>query len=59
MVQNQVEYDVWLWAQRDLMRDQLIGARLQKQAAQRSYKLVPIEGAYAEYEFGEYEFGVG
>lgn len=43
MVKNQVEYDVSLWAQRDAMRDQRIEARLQKQAAQRGYKLVPLE----------------
>jgi hypothetical protein len=45
MVKNQVEYDVSLWAQRDKMRDQRIEARLQKQAAQRGYKLVPLEEA--------------
>ena len=45
MVKNQVEYDVSLWAQRDAMRDKRIEARLQKQAAQRGYKLVPLEEA--------------
>ena len=45
MVKNQVEYDVSLWAQRDAMRDKRIEARLQKQAAQRGYKLVPLEPA--------------
>ena len=45
MVKNQVEYDVSLWAHRDALRDQRIEARLQKQAAQRGYKLVPLEDA--------------
>ena len=43
MVKKQVEYDVTLWAQRDAMRDKRIEARLQKQAAQRGYKLIPLE----------------
>ena len=45
MVSKQVEYDASLWAQRDQMRDKRIEARLQKQAAQRGYKLVPLESA--------------
>ena len=45
MVSKQVEYDASLWAKRDEMREQRIEARLQKQAAQRGYKLVPIESA--------------
>jgi transposase len=43
MVRKQVEYDPSVWAQRDAMRDKRLEARLQKQAAQRGYKLVPIE----------------
>lgn len=42
MVKKQVEYDALLWAQRDQMREKRIEARLQKQAAQRGYKLVPV-----------------
>lgn len=42
MVKNQTEYDASLWAQRDAMREKRIEARLQKQAAQRGYKLVPL-----------------
>jgi transposase len=45
MVNKQVEYDASLWAQRDAMLDKRIEARLQKQAAQRGYKLVPLEAA--------------
>ena len=45
MVKNQVEYDASLWAKRDLMREQRLDARLHKQAAQRGYKLVPLEAA--------------
>ena len=45
MVKRQVEYDASLWAQRDVMRDKRIEARLQKQAAQRGYRLVPLESA--------------
>ena len=45
MVNNQVEYDASLWAQRDAMREIRLDARLQKQAAQRGYKLVPLERA--------------
>ena len=43
MIKNQVEYDASLWAQRDAMREKRIEARLHKQAAQRGYKLVPLE----------------
>ena len=45
MVSKQVEYDASLWAQRDAMREKRLEARLQKQAAQRGYKLVPLEAA--------------
>jgi hypothetical protein len=45
MVRNQVEYDASLWAQRDAMREKRLDARLQKQAALRGYKLVPLEHA--------------
>jgi transposase len=45
MVKKQVEYDSSLWAQRDAMREKRLEARLHKQAAQRGYKLVPIETA--------------
>jgi len=45
MVRNQMEYDASLWAQRDVMREKRIEARLHKQAAQRGYKLVPLEAA--------------
>jgi hypothetical protein len=43
MVKMQVEYDASLWAQRDAMREKRLEARLHKQAAQRGYKLVPLE----------------
>src|ERR1700686_777680 len=45
MVKNQVEYDASLWEKRDAMREKRIEARLKKQAAQRGYKLVPLEAA--------------
>ena len=45
MVKKQVEYDATLWAQRDLMREKRMEAKLHKQAAQRGYKLVPLEAA--------------
>jgi transposase len=45
MVNKQVEYDASLWAQRDTMREKRLEARLHKQAAQRGYKLVPLERA--------------
>ncbi len=44
MVSKQVEYDASLWAERDALREKRIEAR-QKQAAQRGYKLVPLEAA--------------
>ena len=44
MVKKQVEYDASLWAQRDVMREKRFEARLQKQAAQRGYKLVSASG---------------
>ena len=43
MVKKQVEYDASLWTQRDQMREKRLAAWLHKQAAQRGYKLVPIE----------------
>ena len=45
MKAERVEYDTPLWAERDAMREKRIEARLQKQAAQRGYKLVPLEPA--------------
>ena len=45
MVSKQVEYDASLWAQRDVLREKRIEARLQKQAAQRGNRLVPLEAA--------------
>ena len=45
MVKNQVEYDASLWAKRDELREKRLEARLHKQAAQRGYKLVPLEAA--------------
>jgi transposase len=45
MVNQQVEYDASLWAQRDTMREKRLEARFQRQAAQRGYKLVPLEPA--------------
>jgi transposase len=45
MVKKQVEYDASLGAQRDKMREKRLEARLKKQAAQRGYKLVPLEPA--------------
>ena len=43
MVNKQVEYDASLWAHRDAVREKRLEARLHKQAAQRGYKLVPLE----------------
>jgi transposase len=43
MIKNQVEYDESIWGQRDALREQRFDAKLRKQAAQRGYKLVPIE----------------
>jgi transposase len=45
MVSKQVEFDASLWAKRDDKREQRLEARLQKQAAQRGYKLVPLAPA--------------
>jgi len=45
MVNKQVEYDASLWAQRDARREKRLEARLHKQAAERGYKLVPLECA--------------
>jgi len=43
MVSKQVEYDASLWAQRDQLREKRLEATLRKQAAERGYKLVPID----------------
>ena len=43
MVSKQVEYDPSLWAQRDALREKRLETRLRKQAAQRGYKLVPMD----------------
>ena len=43
MLRKQVEYDETLWAERDSRREKRLDARLQKQAAKRGYKLVPLE----------------
>jgi len=43
MVKNQTEYDESLWAKRDALREQRLEARLHRQAAQRGYKLVPLQ----------------
>ena len=43
MVKKQVEYDATLWEQRDAEREKRFEAKLKRQAAQRGYKLVPIE----------------
>jgi transposase len=43
MVSKQVEYDASLWAQRDAQREKRLEAKLKKQAAQRGYKLVPVD----------------
>ena len=43
MVNNQVEYDVTLWAQRDIQREQRLKDKLKRQAQQLGYKLVPVE----------------
>ena len=45
MVKTQVEYNASLWAQRDAMREKRLEASLHKRAAQRGYKLVPLEAA--------------
>ena len=43
IVIKQVEYDASLWAQRDQLREKRLEAKLRKQAAERGYKLVPID----------------
>ena len=43
MVKNQVEYDETLWAHRDQQREKRFQDKLQRQARQLGYKLVPIE----------------
>jgi hypothetical protein len=43
MVKKPVEYDASLWAERDAEREKRFEAKLQRQARQRGYKLVPIE----------------
>jgi transposase len=43
MVKNQVEFDESIWAQRDAAREKRLEERLRRQAAQRGYKLVPME----------------
>ncbi len=43
MVKKQVEYDDSIWAQRDALREKRFEEKLRRQAAQRGYKLVPIE----------------
>jgi transposase len=43
MVKKQVEYNASLWAQRDAEREKRFEAKLKRQAAQRGYRLVPIE----------------
>ena len=43
MVNNQVEYDVTLSAQRDIQREHRFKDKLKRQAQQLGYKLVPVE----------------
>lgn len=43
MVKNQVEYDESQWAKSDAIREKRIERRLHTQAAQRGYKLMPID----------------
>jgi transposase len=43
MVKNQAEYDETIWATRDAQRNKRLEARLQRQARQFGYRLVPIE----------------
>ena len=43
MVKNQLEYDPTIWAQRDSERKKRFEAKLQRQAHQLGYKLVPIK----------------
>jgi hypothetical protein len=42
-LENAVEYDASLWAQRDQMHEKRLKARLHRQAAQHGYMLVPME----------------
>lgn len=44
IVKNQREYDETIWATRDAKREQRFQAKLNRQAKQLGYKLVPIEG---------------
>jgi len=50
MVKNQQEYDPTIWAQRDSERKKRFEAKLQHQAHQLGYKLVPIKEKPAAYE---------
>ena len=43
MVKNQVHYDASIWAKQDTEREKRFDAKLNRQAKQRGYKLVPIE----------------
>jgi hypothetical protein len=43
MVKNQAEYDETIWATRDAAREKRLESRLNRQAKQLGYKLVPIE----------------
>jgi len=43
MVNNQVEYDATLWAQRDTQREKRFEDKVKRQAQQLGYQLVPIE----------------
>jgi len=43
MVKKQVEYDRSLWAARDAKREQRLEAKLKRLAAQRGYKLIPLD----------------
>jgi hypothetical protein len=45
MVSRQVEYDASLWGKRDELREKRSEVQLQKQAARRGYKLVPLKPA--------------
>ena len=45
MVKNQIEYDDSIWATRDAEREKRFEAKLRRQAAQRGYKLVPLQPA--------------
>jgi hypothetical protein len=42
-VKKQVEYDPTIWGQRDTQRVQRMEPKLQRQARQIRYKLVPVE----------------